>query len=154
MMPRRAATAVRRSARITAVALTLSAGFPVHDVASAEPRYACVVGRHYQNQILFCRSPAARNALIVLWQQGIPDQGRMPQGCQIEGIAFVVIGIARDTNTMRITTTGRAPGRFLVAERVMPIPEPSPRRIYVFFYSDVILVRTNDGRPGPELDDP
>jgi hypothetical protein len=156
------ATVLRRSARLALVALSLSAGFSLQEAVNAETMYYYVVGRHYQNQILFCRSPAARNNLIVLWQQGIGGvRGPQPQGCALERIAFEVLGLARNTVTAmpgeelrEDGTRRRLPARFLVAHVAATRPGLPRERIYVVLLSDLVSIRTIDGRPVPELDDP
>jgi hypothetical protein len=158
-------TGIPTTIRSLWIALALLATLLLHNRASAQSPHPVVVGERYTARSLFCRTPAARNALIVLWQQGLREP--MPQGCSIENITFDILGIARNTVTRRPSRDMRAdgtygeggprmmvPGRFLVAQIATTGTGSSRERIYVFFYSDAVVVRTNDGRPAPVLDDP
>lgn len=65
--------------RLPWMALALVAALPVLNKARAETRIVLVVGETYRQNTLICRSPAARNALIVRLQQGMWEP--LPQGC-------------------------------------------------------------------------
>lgn len=131
-------------------------GFLTVSRSHAQPVRELIVGQAYQRHSLFCRSPAARNAMIVLWQQGL--EGPLPSGCALATIAFIPLGVSPRTSVLRPVSrpelTGFAPGEFWVAEPLEPPDLRSAGRIYIFFPPTVIRLIHSDGRPAPSIADP
>jgi hypothetical protein len=157
--------AMRDSARGAWIALVLAAVLLVQNAGFAQTVHQYTLGERYTRQALFCRSPAARDALIALWSQGIGEP--LPQGCSIEQISFNVSAIARNTTTSRPSRSIRAdgsygedgprlmvPGRFLIAQLAASRPGAVRTRVYIFFFTATTAIRTSDGGTVPELDDP
>jgi hypothetical protein len=140
---------------LTALAMTFLV-CSLFATAAAQSGRELVVGQTYRRSSLYCSSPAARNALIVLWQGGL--EGPLPLGCAIETIAFIPLGVSARTTSIRpFTREGRpgvAPGEFIVAEALEPPDLRSADRIYVFIIPSVLRLVNRDGRPPQQLNDP